>query len=56
MKTPINGVIIINRNLLNILLGFNTLSFFSLLIALIIINFVIILLIIKGTKYLAPSI
>ena len=47
-----NKVIIINRNLLNILLNFNILFFFNLLIALIIIIFVIILLIIKRAKYL----
>ena len=56
MKTLKNKVAIINRNLLNILLGFNVLFFFNLLIVLIIIIFIIIRLIIKKTKYSALSI
>ena len=47
---------IFNRNLLSILLNFNALSFFNLLIALIIITFVIILLITKRAGYSALTI
>ena len=55
-KKFINKVIIINRNLLNILLSFNVLFFFSLLIVLITITFVIIPLITKRLKYSALTI